>query len=139
MIYAGNAQSLNGLARDVLAHGTLYQSCHSRCSCVGFFPSRSCRLSFPANKLLIISAKHIDICINFYSYSRIGTNENNMKIKMWTLLWAIIRKARNHCQDVDNCGDEDHCQYHLGIDHCQTGNHCQDREHCPNGIKHADR
>ena len=34
----------------------------------------------------------------------------------------IIRKARNHCQDVlvDNCGDEDHCQYHLGIDHCQT-------------------
>ena len=71
-------------------------------------------LSFPANKLLIISAKHIDICIKFYSYSRIGTNENNMKIKMWTLLWTIIRKARNHCQDVDNCGDEDHCQYHLG-------------------------
>ena len=23
---------------------------------------------------------------------------------------------------LDNCGDEDHCQYHLGIDHCQTGN-----------------
>ena len=40
----------------------------------------------------------------------------------------IIRKARNHCQGVlvHNCGDEDHCQYHLGIDHCQTGNHCQD-------------
>ena len=35
--------------------------------------------------------------------------------------------------DVDNCGDEDHCQYHLGIDHCQTGNCCQDREHCQNG------
>ena len=34
---------------------------------------------------------------------------------------TIIRKARNHCQDVDNCGDEDHCRYHLGIDHCQTG------------------
>ena len=33
------------------------------------------------------------------------------------MLWTIIRKARNHCQDVDNCGDEDHCQYHLGIDH----------------------
>ena len=48
---------------------------------------------------------------------------------MWTVLWTIIRKARNHSQDVDNCGDEDHCQYHLGIDHCQTGNHCQDREH----------
>ena len=45
------------------------------------------------------------------------------------MLWTIIRKARNHCQDVDNCGDEDHCQYHLGIDHCQNGNCCQDREH----------
>ena len=64
------------------------------------------------------------------------------------MLWTIIRKARNHCQDVDNCGDEDHCQYHLridhcqyhlGIDHCQTGNHCQDREHCQNGNEHADR
>ena len=22
---------------------------------------------------------------------------------------TIISKARNHCQDVDNCGDEDHC------------------------------
>ena len=52
---------------------------------------------------------------------------------MWTVLWTIIRKARNHCQDVDNCGDEDHCQYHLGIDHCQTGNCCQDREHYQNG------
>ena len=40
------------------------------------------------------------------------------------MLWTIIRKARNHCQDVDNCGDEDHCQYHLGI---------EDREHCQNG------
>ena len=55
------------------------------------------------------------------SYSRIGTNENDMKIR--------IRTARNHCQDVDNCGDEDHCQYHLGIDHCRTGNRCQVREH----------
>ena len=31
------------------------------------------------------------------------------------MLWTIIRKARNHCQYVDNCGDEDHCRYHLGI------------------------
>ena len=36
----------------------------------------------------------------------------------------IIRKARNHCQDVDKRGDEDHCQ---------TGNHCQ------NGNEHSDR
>ena len=48
-----------------------------------------------------------------------------MKIRVY-----IIRKARNHCQDVDNCGDEDHCQYHLWIDHCQTRNSCQNREHC---------
>ena len=34
------------------------------------------------------------------------------------------RKARNHFQDVDNCGDEDHCQ---------TGNCCRDREHRQNG------
>ena len=45
---------------------------------------------------------------------------------MWTVLWTIIIKARNLCQDVDNCWDEDHCQYHLGIDHCQTGNCCQE-------------
>ena len=54
----------------------------------------------------------------------------NMKIRVWTVLWTIIRKARNHCRDVDNCGDEDHCQ---------TGNCCQDREHCQNGNGHADR
>ena len=41
-------------------------------------------------------------------------------------------------EDVGNCGDKDHCQYHLGIDHCHTGNHCQDREHCQNGNEHAD-
>ena len=76
--------------------------------------------------------------LKLYSYSRIGTNEYNMKIRVWTVLWTIIRKARNHCQDVDNCGDEDHCQYHLGIDHCQSGNRCQDREHCQNGNEHAD-
>ena len=28
-----------------------------------------------------ISTKNVYICINFYSYSRIGTVENNMKIK----------------------------------------------------------
>ena len=79
----------------------------------------------------------IYICINFYSYSKIDTNENNMKIRMCPLLWTTIRKARNHCQDVDHCLDEEHCQYHLGIDHCQTGNH-QDREHCQNGNEHRD-
>ena len=35
----------------------------------------------------------------------IGTNENIMKMRVWTVFWTIIRKARNHCQDVDNCGD----------------------------------
>ena len=40
-----------------------------------------------------------------------------------------IGSGANHCQDVDNCGDEDHCQ---------TGNCCQDREH-QNGNEHADR
>ena len=64
-----------------------------------------------------------------YSYSR----KNNMKIRTWTVvLLTTIRKARNHCQDVN------HCQYHVGIDHCQTGNCCQDREHCQNGNEHAD-
>ena len=29
--------------------------------------------------------------------------------------------------DVDHCEDEDHCQYHLGIDHCPTGNRWQDK------------
>ena len=45
VMYAGNAQLLKGLARDLLARRTLYQSCHLRCSYVGFFPSRSCRLA----------------------------------------------------------------------------------------------
>ena len=66
-------------------------------------------------------------------------NENSMKIRVLTVLWTIIKKARNHSHDVGNCGDEDHCQYHLGIDHCQTGNHCQDREVCQNGNENADR
>ena len=40
-----------------------------------------------------------------------------MKIRMWTVvLLTTIRKARNHCQDVDHCRDEDHCQYNLWID-----------------------
>ena len=55
------------------------------------------------------------------------------------MLWTILRRASNHCQDVDNYVDEDHCQYHLGIDHCQAGNRCQDREYCQNGNEHADR
>ena len=54
VMYAGTAQSLNGLAHDLLAHGTLYQSCHLRCSCVGFFPLRSCRLAdcFPFQQIV---------------------------------------------------------------------------------------
>ena len=55
-----------------------------------------------------------------------------MKTSMWTVLWTTIRKAGNHCQDVD------HCQYHLGIDHCQTGNRCQDREQYQNENEYAD-
>ena len=50
------------------------------------------------------------------------------------MLWTIIRKARNHCQDVDNGRDEDLCQYHLGMHHCQIGNCWPDREHCQNGM-----
>ena len=38
---------------------------------------------------------------------------------LWTVLWATIRKARNHCQDIDNCRDVDNCR---DEDHCQTGN-----------------
>ena len=55
VIYAGTAQSLNGLARDLLACGTLYQSCHSHCSCVDFFPSCSCRLAATAFLWQIVS------------------------------------------------------------------------------------
>ena len=51
-------------------------------------------------------------------------NDNNMKIRVWTVLWTIIRKTRNHCQDVDKRGDEDHCQ---DRDHCQNGNEYSDR------------
>ena len=86
----------------------------------------------------MISAKHIYICIHFYSYSRISTDENNMKIKMWTVLLTTTRKARNHCQDVDYCQDEDNCQYALGIFHCQDGNRYQDRDPSQNGNEHAD-
>ena len=80
VIYAGTTQSLC----ELLACATLYQSCHSR-SCGGCFPSRSCRLAtiaFLCSKFIsaVISAKHIYICINIYTYGRIGTDENNMKI-----------------------------------------------------------
>ena len=43
-----------------------------------------------------------NICINFYSYSILGTDKNNTKIKMLTVLLTTIRKARNYSQ------------YHLG-------------------------
>ena len=56
---------------------------------------------------MYISAKSVYICINLYSYSRLGTGENTMKIKMWTVMLTTIRNARNHCQDVDHCQDED--------------------------------
>ena len=54
VMYAGNAQSSNGLACDLLARGTLYQSSHLRCSCVGFVPSRSCRFAdcFPFQQIV---------------------------------------------------------------------------------------
>ena len=59
----------------------------------------------------------------------IGTDENNMKIKMCTVLLTTIREARNYSQDVN------YCQYHLGIDHCQDGNCYQDRDRCYIGWK----
>ena len=63
--------------------------------------------------------------INFYSYSRRSTDENNMKTKMWTVLLTTIRvyyQARN------NCLDGDHSQCQVGIHHYQDGNCCQDRD-----------
>ena len=51
---------------------------------------------------------------------------------------TTIRKARNHCQDVNNCEDEDKGQYHLGIDHCKDRNHCQDRDPSKTGNERAD-
>ena len=44
VIYAGTAQSLNGLARELLACGTFYQSCHS----LHVVASLQRLLSFPA-------------------------------------------------------------------------------------------
>ena len=55
-----------------------------------------------------------------------------------TVLWTIIRKARNHCQDVDDCGDEDHCQYHLGIDHCPLETAVRIESTVRNVNEHAD-
>ena len=34
-----------------------------------------------------------------------GTDENNTKIKMLSVLLTTIRKARNHCQHRDHCQD----------------------------------
>ena len=82
VIYAGTAQPLNGLASDQLALGTLYQICHSRCSCLvsSLRVVAGLQRLFPfqqiVNLLLNNFCKHIDICIKCYSYSRIGTNEN---------------------------------------------------------------
>ena len=49
------------------------------------------------------------------------------------------RKARNHCQDVDNCGDEDHCQYHLGITTVGLETAVGIESTVRNGNEHADR
>ena len=49
----------------------------------------------------------------------------------------IIRKAR--CQDVDNCGDEEHCQYHLGIDTVGLETAVRIESTIKNGNEHADR
>ena len=32
------------------------------------------------------------------------------------MLWTIIRKASNHCQDVDKRGDEDHGETTVGLE-----------------------
>ena len=37
VMYAGTAQSLNSLAHDLLARGTLYQSCNLRCFFLRWF------------------------------------------------------------------------------------------------------
>ena len=58
----------------------------------------------------------------------IGTNEN---IRMLTVVLTTIKR-------LETTQDQDHCQYHLGIDHCHTRNRCQDREYCQNGNEHAD-
>ena len=51
VIYAGTAQSLNGLARELIARGTLYQSCHSLRVVTGLQ-----RLdSFPENTWRVVS------------------------------------------------------------------------------------
>ena len=67
---------------------------------------------------------NIYICINFYSYSRIGTDENNkIKKKVDCVLLTTIRKIRNHCQDVDHCTTirkaSNDC---LDVEHCQEDN-----------------
>ena len=58
VIYAGTDQSFNGLARDILACGILYQSYHSRCSPALVSSLRVVAglqrlLSFPANSKLV--------------------------------------------------------------------------------------
>ena len=75
MIYAGTAQSLNGLALDLLARETLYQSCHSRCSCVGFFPSSTVLPALRANSCIAIDRLMIELLdfhIPFLSFTNAG-------------------------------------------------------------------
>ena len=51
------------------------------CSCSDCFPFW--QIVSLLVRLFVISAKHI------YSYTRRGTHENNMKIKMWTVLTTV--------------------------------------------------
>ena len=60
-----------------------------------------------------------------------------MKIKdVDCVLLTTNRKARNDCQDVEHCQEDN--WYHLGIDHYQDGNRCRDRVPSQNGNEHAD-
>ena len=88
MIYSGNAQSLNGLARDLLAREPFTKAVI--CVVPELVSSLHIVISMVAGLTAFLSANSklsLDICIKFYSYSRIGTNENNMKIRVWIVLW----------------------------------------------------
>ena len=94
VIYAGTAQSLNGLARELLAcellaHIILYQSCHS----LRVVASLQRLLSFLANSELVQFRSFLPrIFFFFYSHSRIGT-ENNMKWKNVDCVLLTTRSA----------------------------------------------
>ena len=89
VIYSGNTQSLNGLARDLLAREPFTTAVI--CVVPALVSSLRIVISMVAGlQTAFLSANSkvsLDICIKFYSYSRIGTNENNMKIRVWTVLW----------------------------------------------------